>query len=646
MCLKKRMKHKDVGEILNVLRSDRNYLGMVPKDSRTFLGTSHKKVNFRLVDSGKYTHLSLREGLKLYIQETLKNTKDLENVKCIRIYISCDGLPIGKRHIWPILCGVDIYNDTKYMYVFPVGVYEGKKNPVSANAFLADLTAELKDLVTNGIQEGDDHFEVKIKVFMADAPGRALMQGIKSHSGYRSCPRCKIVGTPVTPPSDESEQDGLKLLRGRTSKARIQPRPSTRPNQKAKGQQGQENEPKKKKKRDVICFLETDPQEPRTNEEAASPAVREADLAKRDPKLRHFMQRTPLADIPGVKLVSQFPIDYMHAVLLGVVRTMVSSWITPKTRDALGISPSAEGIINCALENIAEKGTPFNNAPSELKDNWKATMSRQFLLYSGPVVLKNTLPDYIYNNFMLLSSAMRIALSPSLCKTHVPTMRRHLSQFVKGYKVIYGDHKMSFNIHSLLHLADDVEMYGCLDNVSSFNFEDFLGHIKRTVLHGATHPAAQLSKRNSEAKKNSVIFLKQRQKKTYLLKRQDKKNFCLNGKEWQQFKECMIDGVKMSTSSPNNIFGLTTGDIISISNILLTITSDGDMKIMLVGKKFVDASPSNFFFNDTIDEAIFGMMSVSKLGEEEIWPITDVSQKYCLLPYAHRQMAIPMLHTT
>lgn len=84
------------------------------------------------------------------------------------------------------------------MHVFSVGVYEGNKNPVTASDFLRDLTVELKDLVTNGIVEGDDHYEVKIKVFVADAPGRSLMQGIKGHSGYRSCPRCKMVGTQVS----------------------------------------------------------------------------------------------------------------------------------------------------------------------------------------------------------------------------------------------------------------------------------------------------------------------------------------------------------------------------------------------------------------------------------------------------------------
>lgn len=56
---------------------------------------------------------------------------------------------------------------------------------------------------------------------------------------------------------------------------------------------------------------------------------------------------------------------------------------------------------------------------------------------------------------------------------------------------------MSFNVHSLLHLADDAAEYGCLDNISCFPFENYLGHLKRIVLQNSTRPAAQLMKRDS-----------------------------------------------------------------------------------------------------------------------------------------------------
>ena len=135
------------------------------------------------------------------------------------------------------------------------------KNPLSPKELLKDLTEELKELIQNGITEDGAHFEVKIKVFMTDAPGRALMQGIKGHSGFRSCPRGKIVGTNILLNSGNSAEVALKVLKsGRTLRTRRQLGSATGSCKNAAGQKGR----KKKKSKGVICFLETEPEEPRT----------------------------------------------------------------------------------------------------------------------------------------------------------------------------------------------------------------------------------------------------------------------------------------------------------------------------------------------------------------------------------------------
>lgn len=80
-------------------------------------------------------------------------------------------------------------------------------------------------------------------------------------------------------PSNDSEQVGSLSFRGRLSKAHVQNYSSRRSSEEAKGQQSHENGEKKTEKRGAVRFLETDPQEPRTDEEAADPTVRDADLA-------------------------------------------------------------------------------------------------------------------------------------------------------------------------------------------------------------------------------------------------------------------------------------------------------------------------------------------------------------------------------
>lgn len=44
---------------------------------------------------------------------------------------------------------------------------------------------------------------------------------------------------------------------------------------------------------------------------------------------------------------------------------------------------------------------------------WKATEYRTFMLYIGPIILKDIVSDICYNHFMSLNIAMIILLSPN-----------------------------------------------------------------------------------------------------------------------------------------------------------------------------------------------------------------------------------------
>lgn len=49
------------------------------------------------------------------------------------------------------------------------------------------------------------------------------------------------------------------------------------------------------------------------------------------------------------------------------------------------------------------------------------------------------------------------------------------------FEVIYGRHFISHNIHGLMHLCDDYDEFGPLDNCSAFSFEDYMGSLKKML---------------------------------------------------------------------------------------------------------------------------------------------------------------------
>lgn len=56
--------------------------------------------------------------------------------------------------------------------------------------------------------------------------------------------------------------------------------------------------------------------------------------------------------------------------------------------------------------------------------------------------------------------------------------------FVKTYSYIYGSENLTYNIHSVIHVVEDVRLYGELDLYSAFPFENKLGWIQRLLRTG------------------------------------------------------------------------------------------------------------------------------------------------------------------
>ena len=111
----------------------------------------------------------------------------------------------------------------------------------------------------------------------------------------------------------------------------------------------------------------------------------------------------------------------------------------------------------------------------------KATEFGQFLLYTGPVVLLDKLKSALYRNFLLLLVSLRVLLAPDVYSLDNKYKQELIFTFVQNFSRLYGKFVLTYNVQSLLHIVDDYALFGNLDNVSCFPFENFFGCLKKMV---------------------------------------------------------------------------------------------------------------------------------------------------------------------
>lgn len=196
----------------------------------------------------------------------------------------------------------------------------------------------------------------------------------------------------------------------------------------------------------------------------------------------HHTGTSIIENIPDVDMIYSFPLDYMHLICLGVVKKLlVSLWLTGKPNTKLPFAHISK-MSDLLIEQVQNIPLEFNRKPRSVLESkrWKATEFRQFLLYTGPVILKSILSRDRYNHFLSLFVAVRILTNEDYFQ-YIEYAENLLRYFVESFCVLYGEEHVSHNIHNLLHIVDDVKLFGALDKFSAFDFENFMQALKKMV---------------------------------------------------------------------------------------------------------------------------------------------------------------------
>ncbi|XP_032457916.1 uncharacterized protein LOC103317700 isoform X1 [Nasonia vitripennis] len=427
--------HQQAGTILRLLKSHACFTGL-HVDPRTILRTPAHSASIKKVAGGEYLHLGVQEAICSILSSTPLR---LHPAGALEIEFSTDEASLdknGKILMWPIQIRVANISGSAPQ---TIGIFKGSSKPTSALIFFQYFVDEVDSIIRNGLNFLNGIKQVVLRCFIADALARAFTLGHRSHNSRAPCSRCWVRG--------EHVRAGVMVYRGTDHRLR-------------------------------------------TDEEYRS----KLDLD------HHKDEDCALANLP-FDLVGSTVFDYMHQVCIGVMEKILQGLIDGRFVASAKIADKCSlQILDNRLEHVKNFcPSDFARKPVNIlrHGQFKATEYRQILLYSGPVIFRGLMNPAMYKHFILLSTAIRILANPVVSMESIDFAEKCIKLFVETASDVYGIEFLSYNVHTLLHLPDDVKRYGPLDNFSAFPYENNMSFCRKLCRKNDQH-LQQISRRLAE----------------------------------------------------------------------------------------------------------------------------------------------------
>lgn len=369
-----------------------------------------------------------------------------------------DGVPIfksSKFSVWPFYCVINelsFVERTKRENMIFAGLWFGDSKP-SMLTFLKPLCEKLHELEEHGVlvkhPETPEYFLCKVLTIAGtcDLPAKAMVLNTVQFNGKYGCMKCEQPGT--------TEKTG------------------------ARGHMH------------AFPFQHSDPKgPPRTHDKLVNDA--KSALATKG-HVHGVKGPTWLTKVNSFDVILGTGVDYMHSVLLGVMRTLMFLWFSMEfSREPFSMAKESKEI-DKRLSEIHPPSTVTRHprSVSSHRMYFKASEYRSLLLFFGPVVFYGILGAIYYNHFLLLSEAIYILLMESITKEQIDHAEKLLWNFCSQMGPLYGKRYETANVHLLVHLADSVRALGPLWTHSCFHFEDKNGYLLR-LIHGTQNIPMQM----------------------------------------------------------------------------------------------------------------------------------------------------------
>ncbi|XP_060607195.1 uncharacterized protein LOC132759444 [Ruditapes philippinarum] len=387
-----------------------------------------------------------------------ENTRDIQ-LTCI---LNTDGVNLyksSKVELWPVYLAInELHASHRFSRenILLIALWQGKGKP-PFKIYFEQIIEEINTLTEKGLQMdcGEENWNVYMNVIgiTLDLPAKAGVLNMTQFNGLEACITC--------------EEPGLVVRQGR-GHSRCYP------------------------------YRPTSSRFPERSVEGVLESMESATVRNRQ---KGFKGMSGIARLLKFELVYGIVPDYMHCVLLGIVKTILSKWFSPT-------QSGNDYFVGKHLKQINERLLQIQpphyieRLPRDIEKhyaNYKATELQAFLLFYALPCLTGIQKENFLQHLALLSEAIFILLGDSLTQNCLERSELLLGQFYSQFSELYGEGSCGLNVHNACaHLPMYVRKLGPVWAWSCFGFEDANANILQSV-HGTGDVVKQALRKQETA---------------------------------------------------------------------------------------------------------------------------------------------------
>jgi hypothetical protein len=386
----------------------------------------------------------------------------------LQVLMNTDGFPAGSsttKQVWPIFLSIaNIHPNLRKEFLIVAKIWYSQSKP-SMDNLLDDWVQAMVSLKNEGVDwvcpktQKVMNSKISVVAAVADAHARAPIQNISLFNGEHGCNFCEIPGKQL------KKSKRIYPFTSSKCKARSRARMVKQAKKLADIKITQYNAIKKRKRGD--------------------PVIKVID------RIMGVKGPSSLYMLPDFNIVDSFSPDYLHSLLLGLVKRHLLYITNSKNKSHDFYIGGVIVEVSKKLESIKVPSF-INRLPRSLKSvkNWKGSEFLNWLLYYSLPCLKHAFKkEEYFQHWCLLVEGVYILCKDQITRENLLKANTLLRAFCSKYGELYGNSEETYNLHMLVHYANSVVNLGPLWATSTFIFEGANGILKRKI-HGCNSNVA------------------------------------------------------------------------------------------------------------------------------------------------------------